>query len=104
MTDILALTEEILKLTRSMLEAAQKSQWDKVQVHEQRRQALMRGLNLNDEPAGHGSQAIAANLQETVVINNKLIDLGVHARVELGESMGSLQRGRKANLAYNGMR
>jgi len=104
MADNLALTEEILKLTQSMLEAAQKSQWNEVQVQERRRQVLLHDLHLNEVSEGNGGQAIAANLEHTMDLNDQLVDLGVQARSELEENMGTLRRGRKANLAYTGVR
>ena len=75
-----------------------------MQIQEQRRQALLQDLRLQDDSTAHGRQAIAANLEETAALNAKLVDLGMHARVELEEAMGTLRQGRKANLAYNGVR
>ena len=100
MHDYLAIAEKILSMTRSMLESAQALEWDKVQSQQQQRQLLFKGLDLSRGLTGQYGQDVADNLKVTLDLNEKLIDLSVHAKANIEKTIGSVQRGRKANLAY----
>ena len=100
MSDYLTITEKLLKTTRAMLASAQAAEWAKVLTLQQERQMLMRDLDLSKGVAGEYGKNVAANLQETLQINEQLIEMSVHAKGDLEKSIGSVQRGRKANLAY----
>lgn len=103
MSDYLSITEMILDMTRSMLAAAKASEWGKVREHEARREILLKNLNLNGDIFGEDAKNIAANLEETIRINSLIIDLGLHEKNEAAKTISALQRGRKANRAYNGV-
>jgi len=100
MHDYLAITDKILNMTRSMLEAVQASEWEKVQSQQQERQLLLKDLDLSRGLAGQYGNDVAANLKETLNLNERLVDLSVNAKADLGKKIGSVQRGRKANIAY----
>lgn len=104
MVDNLSLSAEIVKLTRAMLDAADRAQWDRVRSQQQRRQSLLAELRIAEVLDERGRGALAANLQEAAALNDRLTALGVQARAELERAMTVLQRGRRANLAYHGMK
>ncbi len=104
MSDNLKLTTEIVALTRAMLEAARSAQWDAVQGQERQRQVLMTNLRVEGLPEGRERGMVMANLQEAAALNTELAELSTLARAELEKAMGVLQRGRRANLAYHGIK
>jgi hypothetical protein len=100
MCEYLSITEKILTMTRSMLESARTSEWEKVYSQQQQRQLLLKGLDLSKGLEGQYGNDIASNLKETLKLNEVLVDLSVLAKADLEKSIGSVQRGRKANFAY----
>lgn len=104
MADYLAITEELLSLTRSMLEGAQAADWKKVQVQESYRQTLLRRLSSSDGPEDGVRKRASANLEETAALNRRLVELGAKNRGDLESLTGQMQRGRKASLAYGRVR
>lgn len=104
MTDNVSLSAEIVELTRAMLEAAGRAQWDQVQARQQQRQSLLSALPAAAGLGERERRALAANLEEAAALNERLTALGVQARAELEDAMALLQRGRRANLAYHGMK
>jgi hypothetical protein len=103
MVDYLSITEKILSLTRSMLAAAEASEWNKVQEQDARREMLLKNLNVSGEVSGEHTNNIAANLEEAISLNARIIDLGLREKTETAKTISELQRGRKANRAYNGI-
>ena len=101
MSDYLSLSEKILDLTRAMAAAAEAEQWDKVRMQEEQRQRMLKDMYIGGGAAGNDNGRIAANLEETVKLNARLIDLGAQATGDLAKVIGDLQRGRKARRAYN---
>lgn len=101
MRDYLMIMEKVLDLTRAMLENARASEWEKVQYHQQSRQLLLKDLDLSKDPVGHYGMSAATNLQEILNLNVIVVELSVHAKKNLEKAIGSLQRGRKASLAYS---
>ena len=121
MDDYLAMTETLLDLSRSMVEAAQAEAWDQVREQELRRQDLLRRLHASGAARGGDAGEIldearcrimemsarkkaAANLTEIAALNARLVTLGVRATAELNKSISLLQRGRTANRAYHGLK
>jgi hypothetical protein len=100
MYDYRSITEKILTMTRSMLESARTSEWEKVQSQQQKRQLLLKELDLSKGLEGQYGKDVAFNLKETLKLNGDIVDMSVHAKADLEKSIGSVQRGRKANLAY----
>ena len=103
MTDYLSITETILSMTRSMLAAAEASEWDKVKEQETRREMLLKNLNMNGDISDEHTKNITANLEESIRLNSRIIDLGLHEKTEAAKTISALQQGRKANRAYNGV-
>ncbi len=104
MASNLSISERILILTRAMLRAAEAAQWDQVRMQESQRQLLLKEFHTGAGLTGESSASIAANLEETARINGRLVDMGVQARAELAKVMEEVQRGSKANRAYNGVK
>jgi hypothetical protein len=100
MREYRSITEKILTMTRSMLESARTSEWEKVYSQQQQRQLLLKELDLSKGFEGQYEKDAASNLKETLKLNEELVDLSVHIKADLEKSIGSVQRGRKANLAY----
>ena len=98
--DYLSVTAEILNLTRSMLKAAQAAEWEKVQKQEKRRQVLLKQLPSSNDLATVLGRDAVVNLEVTVQLNARLIELGDQVKDDLRKEINLLQRGRKANLAY----
>jgi len=94
------ISEKILDVTRAMLKSAQASEWKMVQYHQQSRQLLLKDLDLSRGLAGQYGKSAAANLREILSLNEILVELSVHAKADLEKVLGSIQRGRKASLAY----
>jgi hypothetical protein len=61
----------------------------------------LKGLDLSKGLAGQYGKDAAANLKEIIKLNEQLVDLSVNAKTDLGRMIGSIQRGRKAHLAYS---
>ena len=101
--DVVRLTQEILGLTRAMVKAAQESRWTDVQDQQGRREQLLERLNFQGLSSTDHS-LVVARLEELAALNSQLVMLGTEARERMGESTNLLERGRKANLAYNGMK
>jgi len=84
-----------------MVAAAEAAEWDKVRTQEEQRQRMLKDLPIGNGAVGNVSRQIAANLEQAVKLNARLIDLGAQASGELAKVIGDLQRGRKARRAYN---
>jgi Flagellar protein FliT len=100
MHDYPVISEKILDVTRTMLESARASEWGKVQYHQRSRQLLLKDLDLSRGLSGHYGNSVAADIQEILSLNVILVELSVHAKTVLEKTIGSIQRGRKASLAY----
>jgi len=104
MRDALSLSREIVKVTEDMLCAADCGRWEEVRVQQRRRERLLAEMQCGGIPAEHERGAFTANLQTAATLNKRLTDLGLQARMELHRAIVHLQRGRRANLAYGGLK
>jgi len=102
--DVLKLAKEIKRLTQSMVEAARESRWADVQDQQRRRQQLLDKFPFQALPESAERALAVESLEEATALNNQLLELGTEARDQMGESMNLLGRGRKANLAYHGIK
>jgi hypothetical protein len=90
-----------------MLEAAESANWEKIEIMESQRQTILKNLVATIDSFGgeeHPIDVVSEHLREVLVLNNRLIDLGLQAKVNLAEIMGNIQRGRKAVNVYYGMK
>ena len=98
---------ELLQTTLSMLEAAEIEDWKKVGEIESKRQFILKSLaatvgSLDGEKSS--TEAISKHVREALKLNNRIIELGLEAKVKLSERIGNVQRGRKAMNVYYGMK
>ena len=92
-------TDELLGLSRQMLEAAGSEEWEKVHEIETRRSELLAGYAASTE-ARKGRAHVEASLQEILAISDYVLKLSLKMREELQGSLSTVQRGIKAGHAY----
>ena len=100
MSDVLEQSREILNLSRSMLNAAEATEWNIVEAKEKQRQSILSVLNIREGMANELSGEAALNLQEAGELNQRIINLGLNQKAELAKMIGIVHRGRKATQAY----
>ena len=91
-------------VTAPMLETVRLAQWDKVEAQERQRHQLMEKMRLDTPLDPRQRQAVTAQLEEAAALNVELMEIVNHARAALKQAAGVLQRGRRANLAYHGLK
>jgi len=100
------LLTDLLQITRSMLAAAETANWEKIEEMEVQRKVLLKKLAATidslEDWQGYSSEVIDKHMREVLALNNRIIDLGLQAKVELAEIIGNIQRGRKAMNVYYG--
>jgi len=100
------LLTDLLQITRSMLAAAETANWEKIEEMEAQRKVLLKKLadtiDSLEDWQGYSSEVIDKHMREVLALNNRIIDLGLQAKVELAEIIGNIQRGRKAMNVYYG--
>ena len=97
------LLTDLLQITRSMLAAAETANWEKIEEMEVQRKVLLKKLAATIDSLdwqGYSSEVIDKHMREVLALNNRIIDLGLQAKVELAEIIGNIQRGRKAMNVY----
>jgi hypothetical protein len=104
MNDHPTVAAELAALTRAMLETVRLAQWDKVEAQERQRHQLMEKMRLDTPLDPRQRQAVTAQLEEAAALNVELMEIVNHARAALKQAAGVLQRGRRANLAYHGLK
>ena len=100
MREYFKVADKILKMTCSMLVSAEASEWESVKSQQHERQLLLKSLDLSNGLEGQYGRDVAKILKEIIRLNAKLIALSEQAKADLEKTIGSVQRGRKANLAY----
>ena len=99
------LLTDLLQITRSMLAAAETANWEKIEEMEAQRKVILKKLAATIDFLdwqGYSSEVIDKHMREVLALNNRIIDLGLQAKVELAEIIGNIQRGRKAMNVYYG--
>lgn len=92
-------TDELLNLSRLMLQAAGNQDWDQVQEFETAREKLLAGYDAAAELA-LGRTYVEASLKEMLDINQRLLECSSQARDDVQGNLETLQRGIKAGNAY----
>lgn len=92
-------TDEVLELSRRMLAAADRQDWESVHELEAQRTRLFEQYDAREQ-ARSGKQAIESALREMLDINQRILELSLNARDELQKHFGTLNRGIKAEEAY----
>ena len=95
MTDKAQDLQQLIAISRTMLEKAREDSWDKVFVLEAERSELIRLFFL--API---QQADAAGIQSIMAIDRDIMALGAPKRLELAQTLQTMDQGKKAVKAY----
>jgi hypothetical protein len=99
MTDKAQNIQQLISLSRTMLEKALEESWDDVFVMEMKRSELLRLFFL--EPVQQANvDAIATGIQSIMAIDSDLIELGALKMLELAQALQTMGQGKKAVKAY----
>ena len=91
--------QQLISLSRTMLEKAREESWDGVFVLEAERSELIRLFFLEPVQQDH-AEAVAAGIQSMMAINRDIIALGMLKKLDLAQSMQKMDQGKKAVKAY----
>ena len=99
MTDKAQNLQQLISLSRTMLEKAREESWDDVFVLEAERDELIRLFFL--EPIQQvDSDTIAAGIQSMMAIDLDIMALGALKRLDLAQTLQNMDQGKKAVKAY----
>jgi hypothetical protein len=91
--------QQLISLSRTMLEKARGESWDDVFVLEAERSELIRLFFL--EPIQQADMDIvSAGIQSIMAVDSDLIKLGALKRFELAQTLQTMDQGKKAVKAY----
>ena len=91
--------QQLISLSRTMLEKAREESWEGVFVLEAERSELIRLFFLEPVQQGY-AEAVAAGIQSMMAINRDIIALGMLKKLDLAQSMQKMDQGKKAVKAY----
>ena len=91
--------QQLISLSRTMLEKAREESWDEVLVMEIKRSELLRLFFLEPVQQAY-TNMIAVGIQSIMAINNDLMALVWLKRIELAEALQAMDQGKKAVKAY----
>lgn len=97
MTDKAQNFQQLIALSRTMLEKAREESWDDVFVLEAERSELIRLFFL--EPVQQ-ADVVAAGIQSIMAIDRDIIALGALKRLDLAQTLQAMDQGKKAVKAY----
>ena len=89
--------QQLISLSRTMLEKAREESWDDVFVLEAERSELIRLFFL--EPIQQ-ADAVAAGIQSMMAIDRDIMALGALKRFDLAQTLQNMDQGKKAVKAY----
>ena len=92
--------DELLQASLKMLQEAESEAWLDVIQTGSSRQQLIDGF-FSVPVAAEEENEVARVLREILRVNEKIELLAMDSRVGVGESIGSIQQGRRAMLAYS---
>jgi hypothetical protein len=91
--------QQLISLSRTMLEKARGESWDDVFVLEAERSELIRLFFL--EPIQQADMdTVSAGIQSIMAVDSDLIKLGALKRFELAQTLQTMDQGKKAVKAY----
>ena len=99
MTDKAQNLQQLLSLSRTMLEKAREESWDDVFVLEAERSELIRLFFLEPVQQAH-ADAVAAGIQAMIAIDQDTMALGALTRFDLAQTLQTMDQGKKAVKAY----
>lgn len=97
MTDKAHDLQQLISLSRTMLEKAREESWDDVFALEAERSELIRLVFL--EPIQQ-ADVVAAGIQSIMAIDRDIMALGVLKKFELAQILQNMDQGKKAVKAY----
>lgn len=99
MTDKTIELQQLIAMSRSMLDKAKEESWDEVIALEEFRRELIHAFFL--EPTPQAYEAIVSNgIQEIIAIDNEIMELGEFKRLKLSHALQKMDQGKKAVKAY----
>jgi len=99
MTDKAQDLQQLISLSRTMLEKAREESWDEVFVMEMERSELLRLFFLEPIQQVY-TDAVSAGIESIMAIDSNLIKLGALKRFELAKTLQNMDQGKKAVKAY----
>jgi hypothetical protein len=99
MTDKTHDLQQLISMSRTMLEKAREECWDMVNVLEAERSELI--SKFFSEPVQQDyADAVADGVQSIIAINCDIIALGALSRLNLAHTLQNMDQGKKAIKAY----
>ena len=99
MTDKTQDLQQLISLSRTMLEKALEESWDDVFILEAERSELIRLFFLEPVQQEY-AEAVAAWIQAMMAIDRDIIALAALKRLELAQTLQNMDQGKKAVKAY----
>jgi hypothetical protein len=91
--------QQLISLSRTMLEKARKEFWDDVFILEAERSELIRLFFLEPIQQAY-ADAVAAGIQSILAIDQDTMALGALKRFDLAQTLQTMDQGKKAVKAY----
>lgn len=99
MSDKVQDLQQVMAISRTMLEKAREESWDDVFVLEAERSELIR-LFFSEPVQQEYAEAVAAGIQSIMVIDRDIMALGALKRLDLAQTLQAMDQGKKAVKAY----
>jgi len=99
MSDKVQDLQQVMAISRTMLEKAREESWDDVFVLEAERSELIR-LFFSEPVQQEYAEAVAAGIQSIMVIDRDIMALGALKRLDLAQALQAMDQGKKAVKAY----
>jgi len=99
MTDKAQDLQQLISLSRTMLEKARVESWDDVAVLEAERSELTRLFFLEPVQQEY-AEAVAAGIQSMLAIDRDIMALGALKKLDLAHILHAMDQGKKAIKAY----
>ena len=91
--------QQLISLSRTMLEKAREEFWDGVFVLEAERSELIRLFFLEPVPQEY-AEAVAVGIQSLMAIDRDIMALGALKKLDLAQTLQAMDQGKKAVKAY----
>jgi hypothetical protein len=99
MTDKAQNLQQLISISRTMLEKAREESWDDVFVLEAERSELIRLFFLEPVQQEYAG-AVAAGIQTMMALDRDIMALGALKRLDLAQTLQAMDQGKKAVKAY----
>ncbi len=99
MTDKAQELQQLISLSRMMLEKAREESWDDVFALEAERSELI-SLFFSEPIQQAEADAVAVGIQEIMAIDRDIMALGTLKKLDLAQTLQAMNQGKKAVKAY----